>query len=77
MGNASLDRCCLSARRLSTLELVDPEPCELPGGPDEHEQEQPIQPGGPSVIFKHFDNDVSNILVLNDLIVEDLNLEAI
>ena len=59
------------------MELVDPEPCELPGGPDEHEQEQPIQPAGPSVIFKHFDNDVSNILVLDDLIVQDLNVETI
>ena len=59
------------------MELVDPEPCELPGGPDEHDQEQPIKPAGPSVIFKHFENDVSMILLLDDLIVQDLNVETI
>ena len=58
------------------MELVDPEPCELPGGPDEHDQEQPIQPAGPSVIFKHFENDVFMILLLDDLIVQDLNVET-
>ena len=35
------------------MQLVDPEPGKLPGRPDEHREEHPVQPAGTSVVFEH------------------------
>ena len=35
------------------MQLVDPEPGKLPGRPEEHRKEDPVQPAGTSVVFEH------------------------
>ena len=50
------------------MQLVNPEPGKLPGRPEEHRQEDPVQPAGTSVVFEHLKAlvtlDFSRLLVV-------------
>ena len=39
------------------MKLLRPEPHQLPGRPEEHRQEHPVQPARTSIVFEHEDED--------------------